>query len=56
MMQLITKLLIIGVVAGGYMWLVHTPPTHGGGAGVGVLLGWAFVVVPVVYVTWRVEL
>lgn len=52
-MTAIIKLLLIGAVAGGYMWLVAdiaTPAAEGF-----ILAGWLLVVVPTVYLIWRLD-
>ena len=54
-MQLLTKLLIIGAIVGGYMFAV-SPYIIAGGSGTVVMLGWCFGVAPVVNLTWRIEL
>lgn len=57
MRQLLTKLAIIGSVAGGYGWAVW-PYTHEAGpvATAVTFGGWLFVVVPTIYLTWRLDL
>lgn len=55
-MSAIIKLALIGAVAGGYMWLIEdialdaTPGTEGF-----ILAGWLLVVVPTVYLIWRLD-
>jgi hypothetical protein len=57
MIQLITKLSIIGAIVGGFCWLVTPwPLAHGNVPSGWVMVGWCFVVVTLVYLTWRIEL
>lgn len=55
-MTVLIKLALIGAVAGGYMWLIgdvalDAPPDVAGY----VLAGWLLVVVPTVYLIWRLD-
>lgn len=55
-MTVLIKLLLIGTVAGGYLWLIEdialdaAPGTEGF-----ILAGWLLFVAPTVYLIWRLD-
>lgn len=54
--MILVKLAIISAVAGGYMWLVSPLlMTHDEAAHWIVFAVWVSVVMPVVYIIWRVD-
>lgn len=52
-MTVLIKLLLIGAVAGGYLWLVEDVATPG--AEGFILAGWFLFVAPTSYLIWRLD-